>query len=97
MAGYFDDMTRGFYRSIGIEDDHEALPYQPWSKGQIERFFGQVCSSFAKWFSSYTGTLTGSSTDAKVDKDIQKMLEAGQLLTMEEFYREWCCCPFFLT
>lgn len=89
MAGYFDDMTRGFYRSIGIEDDLEALPYQPWSKGNIERFFGQVCSSFTKWFSSYTGTLTGSSTDAKVDKDIQKMLEAGQLLTMEEFYQEW--------
>lgn len=89
MSGYFDDMTRGFYKSIGIVDDHEALPYQPWSKGQIERFFGGVCSSFTKWFSSYTGTLTGSSTDAKIDKDIQKLLEDGKLLTLEEFYEKW--------
>lgn len=89
MSGYFDDMVRGFYRSIGIVDDHEALPYQPWSKGQIERFFGSVCSSFSKWFSSYTGTLTGSSTDAKVDKDIQKMLAEGKLLSLEEFYGKW--------
>ena len=89
MSGYFDDMTRGFYKSIGIIDDHEALPYQPWSKGQIERFFGGVCSSFTKWFSSYTGTLTGSSTDAKIDKDIQKLLEEGKLLTLEEFYEKW--------
>lgn len=89
MAGYFDDMARGFYKGMGIIDDHEALPYQPWSKGQIERFFGGVCSRFTKWFSSYTGTLTGSSTDAKVNKDIQRMLEAGKLLTMEEFFAKW--------
>lgn len=89
MSGYFDDMCKGFYRSIGIIDDHEALPYQPWSKGDIERFFGSVCSAFTKWFSSYTGTLTGSRTDAKVDKDIQRMLKNGELLTMEEFYEKW--------
>lgn len=89
MAGCFDDMARGFYKSIGIVDDHEALPYQPWSKGQIERFFGGVCSRFTKWFSSYTGTLTGSSTDAKVSKDIQKMLKNGELLTIEEFFGKW--------
>lgn len=89
MSGYFDDMTRGFYKSIGITDDHEALPYQPWSKGQIERFFGGVCSSFTKWLSSYTGTLTGSSTDAKVNKDIEKLLKEGKLLTIEQFYEKW--------
>lgn len=89
MSGYFDDMCKGFYRSIGIIDDHEALPYQPWSKGDIERFFRSVCSAFTKWFSSYTGTLTGSRTDAKVDKDIQRMLKNGELLTMEEFYEKW--------
>lgn len=89
MSGYFDDTARGFYKSIGIIDDHNALPYQPWSKGDIERFFGNVCSSFTKWFSSYTGTLTGSSTDAKVEKDIRKMLEAGELLDMDEFYGKW--------
>lgn len=89
MAGYFDDMARGFYKGIGIIDDHEALPYQPWSKGQIERFFGSVCSGFTKWFSSYTGTLTGASTDAKISKDIQRMLEEGRLLTMEEFFGKW--------
>lgn len=89
MAGVFDDMARGFYKSIGIVDDHEALPYQPWSKGQIERFFGDVCQGFTKWFPSYTGTLTGSSTDAKVSKDIQKMLKNGELLTIEEFFGKW--------
>lgn len=89
MSGYFDDTAKGFYRSIGIVDDHEALPYQPWSKGQIERFFGGVCSGFTKWFTSYTGTLTGSRTDAKVPKDIMKLFKAGKLLTIEEFYERW--------
>lgn len=85
----FDDTTKGFYKSIGIEDYHRALPYYAWTKGQIERFFGTVCSKFTKWFSSYTGTLTGSKTFAKVEKDIDGMLERGELLTMEEFYDEW--------
>lgn len=89
MSGYFDDVARGFYKSIGIIDDHEALPYQPWSKGQVERFFGGVCTRFTKWFSSYTGTLTGSKTDAKVPKDIKRMCEDGKLLTMEEFFSKW--------
>lgn len=85
----FDDTTKGFYKSIGIEDYHRALPYYAWTKGQIERFFGTVCNKFTKWFSSYTGTLTGSKTFAKVDKDIEGMLERGELLTMEEFYEKW--------
>ena len=85
----FDAKTRGFYRSIGIEDVHRALPYEPWSKTQIERFFGGVCSRFTKWMASYTGTLTGSKTEAKVKKDIKKMLENGELLTMEAFYDLW--------
>ena len=85
----FDDVTRGFYKSIGIKDDHRALPYEPWSKGQIERFFGTVCNKFTKWMTSYTGTLTGSRTSAKVNKNINKMLESGQLLNMDEFYALW--------
>ena len=85
----FDDATKGFYKSIGIEDYHRALPYYAWTKGQVERFFGTVCNKFTKWFSSYTGTLTGSKTFAKVEKDIKGMLERGELLTMEEFYAEW--------
>ena len=85
----FDDSTKGFYKSIGIEDYHRALPYYAWTKGQIERFFGSVCKQFTKWFSSYTGTLTGSKTFAKVDKDIKEMLERGELLSMEEFYEKW--------
>lgn len=85
----FDDTTRGFYKSIGIEDYHRALPYYAWTKGQIERFFGTVCSQFTKWFTSYTGTLTGSTTFAKVEKDISGMLERGELLTMEKFYEKW--------
>lgn len=85
----FDSETQGFYRSIGIQDDMRSLPYQPWSKAQIERFFGTVCSSFTKWMYSYTGTLTGSKTAGKIKKDIPKMLEHGELLSMEEFYELW--------
>lgn len=85
----FDDTTKGFYKSIGIEDYHRALPYYAWTKGQIERFFGTVCNKFTKWFTSYTGTLTGSKTFAKVEKDIKGMLERGELLTLDEFYEKW--------
>lgn len=85
----FDDVTKGFYKSIGIVDDHRAMPYEPWSKGQIERFFGGVCSRFSRWMTSYVGTLTGSKTAGKVNKDIKKMLEQGKLMTMEEFYDHW--------
>lgn len=85
----FDDESKGFYKSIGIKDDHRALPYEPWSKGQIERFFRTVCNKFTRWMTSYTGTLTGSQTSAKVNKDIKRMLERGELLTMEEFYEKW--------
>lgn len=83
------NLASGFYRKLGIEYVHRALPYQPWTKGQIERFFGGVCSRFSKRFASYTGTLTGSRTDAKIPKDIQKMCDRGELLSMEEFYAEW--------
>lgn len=85
----FDNETQGFYKSIGIKDDHRALPYEPWSKGQMERFFRTVCNKFTKWLKSYTGTLTGSKTSEKVEKDIKGMLERGELLTMEEFYEKW--------
>ncbi len=85
----FDEDARGFYKSIGIEDYHRAKPYEAWNKGEIERCFRTVCDKFSRWFTSYTGTLTGSKTSAKVPKDIQKMLEAGKLLTMEEFYQKW--------
>lgn len=85
----FDDEAKGFYKSIGIKDDHRALPYEPWSKGQIERFFSTVCSQFTKWFTSYTGTLTGSKTFAKVNKDIKGMLERGELMNLDEFYQAW--------
>ena len=85
----FDPVARGFYRGLGIVDDHRAMPYQPWSKGQVERFFKTVCDQFTRWMKSYTGTLTGSLTDAKVNKDIKKMLERGELLTMDEFFEKW--------
>lgn len=85
----FDSETKGFYRSIGIQDDIRSLPYQPWSKGQIERFFGTMISKFEKWLTSYTGTLTGSKTAAKVNKDIDKLLERDELISMEELYELW--------
>ncbi len=85
----FDDATKGFYKSIGIEDYHRALPYYAWTKGQIERFFRGVCDGFTRWFTSYTGTLTGSKTFAKVEKDVKGMLERGELMSLEEFYQVW--------
>lgn len=85
----FDDTAQGFYKSIGIEDFHRALPYFAWTKAQVERFFRTVCERFTRWFTSYTGTLTGSRTFAKVDKDIKGMLNRGELMTMEEFYGLW--------
>ena len=84
----FDAETVGFYQSIGIEEVGRSLPYQPWDK-PIERFFSTVCSRFSKWFESYTGTLTGSKTYAKRQKDVNGMLERGELLTMEEFFEAW--------
>lgn len=84
----FDAETIGFYQSIGILEVGRSLPYQPWDKS-IERFFSTVCSKFSKWFDSYTGTLTGSKTYAKRNKDIDRMLERGELLTMEEFFDVW--------
>lgn len=81
----FDQETKGFYRSIGIQDEFRSLPYQAWSKGQIERSFGTVCSTFTKWLGSYVGTLTGSRTSEKIKKDIKKMLENNELMTLEEF------------
>ena len=83
------DSTKGYCRSIGIIDDTRSLPHQPWGKGPIERFFGTVINGFTRWQKSYTGTLTGSETIGKVKKDIQKMLEQGKLLTLNEFYELW--------
>jgi hypothetical protein len=80
-----DNDTEGFYSEVGIERDMRSLPYQAWTKGQIERFFGGVCEDFTKSIDSYTGTLTGSLTAAKVKKDIKTMFEKGQLLSIEEF------------
>lgn len=85
----FEDEVKGFYQSIGIVGYERAQPYEAWDKGQIERSFRTVCNQFTKWFASYTGTLTGSRTDDKVSKDINRMLERGELLTMEEFYGRW--------
>ena len=85
----FDDESRAFYRSIGIEDYSRSKPYEPWTKGQVERFFGTVCNQFTKWMGSYVGTLTGSRTDGKIPKDIQRLADRGKLLTMEEFAERW--------
>nr|DAZ26027.1 MAG TPA: transposase [Caudoviricetes sp.] len=80
-----DNEIKGFYKSLGIEYDKRALPYTPWTKAQIERFFGTLIQGFTKRFTSYTGTLTGSKTAGKVKKDIKGMLERGELYTLDEF------------
>ena len=85
----FDAMKKGLYQGLGIEYYSRARPYEPWSKGEIERFFRTVCEQFTKRFDSYTGTLTGSRTVCKRPKDIQRMLDRGELLTMEEFSLEF--------
>ncbi len=79
-----DSYTEGFFKSIGIESDMRSLPYQGWTKAQIERFFRTICTEFSAWFNSYTGTLTGSKTSAKVKKDIKGMFLRGELPTLEE-------------
>ena len=83
-----DSETQGFYQSIGIQEVSRSKPYQPWDK-PIERTFRTVCEKFSKWFASYTGTLTGSKTYAKRQKDVGRMLERGELMTMEEFFTVW--------
>lgn len=80
-----DAELTGFYRALGTEAWSRSLPYKPWDK-PIERAFKTFCMRFSKKFASYVGTLTGSRTSAKIDKPIQKMLERGELLTLEEFY-----------
>ncbi|MEG0338569.1 MAG: transposase [Oscillospiraceae bacterium] len=84
-----DSETRGFLISIGVNEWTRALPFQPWDKGQIERSFSTFCTQFSKQFKSYTGTLTGSKTEGKIKKDIPKMLERGELLTMDEAFEKW--------
>lgn len=89
---YMQDEAKGFYREIGIENEYRALPYQPWTKSHKERFFRTVCERFSKLQLSYTGTLTGSKTAAKVKKDIKGMLEKGELKSIEQFaaeFQEW--------
>lgn len=76
----------GFIRSIGIESDYRSLPYQPWGKGNVERFFDTVCLQFSRRFTSYVGSLTGSKTSSKVEKDANKLLRQGRLVTMEECF-----------
>ena len=89
LVASFDSEVQGFYRQVGIEAWSRSLPYRPWGKGQIERFFRTVCEGFSKLFASYTGTLTGSKTTDKRSKDIDRMLKEGKLLTLEAFYAEW--------
>ena len=80
-----DAELKGFYQAMGAEEWSRSLPYKPWDK-PIERAFKTFCLRFSKKFASYTGTLTGSKTSDKINKPLQKMLERGELLTLEEFY-----------
>lgn len=86
---FFDPETIGFYRSIGIQEWSRSLPYQPWGKGHIERVFNTVNLRFTRWMDSYVGTLTASKTACKIEKDAEKLLAEGSLLTMEEFFEVW--------
>lgn len=78
-----DAEFKGFYLAMGAQDWSRSLPYKPWDK-HIERFFCTLSNQFSRRFASYTGTLTGSKTEAKREKDIQRMLQRGELLTLDE-------------
>ncbi len=80
-----DAEIKGFYLAMGARKWSRSLPFQPWDK-LIERAFRTFCLRYSKKFVSYTGTLTGSKTSDKVNKPIQRMLERGELLTLEEFH-----------
>lgn len=91
-ACLFAGLENGFIESMGIEGYNRSLPYQPWDKAYIERYHGTICEGFSKRMPSYTGTLTGSRTDAKVHRDIKRMLERNELPTMAEaadFFEDW--------
>ncbi len=79
-----DAEEKGFYLAMGVKEWSRSLPFQPWDK-PIERAFNTFCLRFSRKFKSYTGTLTASHTASKRKKDIAKMLERGELLTMDEF------------
>lgn len=83
-AGEADSAVNGYYMQLGVQGINVALPYHPYSKGQIERSFGTLIENFSKLFTSYVGTLTGSNTSDKVPKDIKRMFEEGKLLSIEE-------------
>jgi hypothetical protein len=55
----------------------------------MERFFGTMIAQFEKRFASYTGTLTGSRTAAKIEKNIERMLTRGELPTLEAFQQKF--------
>lgn len=83
-----DSAVKGFYRLIGVKEIHVAIPYQPWSKGHVEREFGTLAEGFSKRFGSYVGTLTDSRTDAKVKKDIPELAKSGKLISIEEAQKQ---------
>lgn len=87
-----DSDVKGFFRGAGIEDDIRAIPYHSFSKAEIERYFGTVCEDFSKESNSYTGTLTGSQTEAKVNRKIKEMGEKGLIESIESLakrFQEW--------
>ncbi len=79
-----DAEEKGFYLAMGVKKWSRSLPFQPWDK-PIERAFNTFCLQFSRKFKSYTGTLTASRTTSKIKKDIPRMLERGELLTIDEF------------
>ena len=81
---FMDAEAKGFYLAMGVKRWSRSLPFQPWDK-PIERAFSTFCLRFSSKFSSYVGTLTASKTEAKRNKNIKRMLERGELLTMDEF------------
>lgn len=58
-----------------------ALPYSPWAKGHMERWFGTMTDQFARYLPGYCGN---DNKARPYGLDEQAMAERGELLDIEE-------------
>lgn len=58
-----------------------ALPYSPWAKAHLERWFGTMTDQFSRYLPGYCGK---DNKDRPYGLDEQAMAERGELLDIEE-------------
>lgn len=59
-----------------------ALPYSPWAKGHMERWYGTLTDQFSRYLPGYCGNDNGKNRPYGLDE--QAMAERGELLDIEE-------------